>query len=120
MVRDPLAIIAINAPDSDRWAHDIFGHVAGYTLILRRDLPLLDVGHEAVGILPETPIHQPVDGGGLERLAEHRQEMPLPLAAQQRVGHVLHMLPARSLAIIAPAGGDQMEMGMVTTTVTIP
>ena len=105
MVRDPLAIIAINAPDSDRWAHDVFRHVAGHTLLLRRDLPLLDVGHEAVGILPETPIHQLVDRVGLERLAEHRQEMPLPLAAQQRIGQVLEMLPALSLGIIPPTGG---------------
>ena len=42
-----------------------------------------------------------------------RQQVPLPLATQQRVGQVLHMLPAFSLAIIAPTGGDQMQMGMV-------
>src|SRR5713101_904432 len=33
MVRDPLAIIAINAPDCDRWTYHVFGHVAGQTLI---------------------------------------------------------------------------------------
>ena len=42
-----------------------------------------------------------------------RQQMPLPLATQQLVGQVLQMLPALSLAIIAPTGGDQMQMGMV-------
>src|SRR5436190_14089546 len=39
--------------------------------------------------------------------------MPLPLATQEIVGHVLEMLPALPLAIIAPTGGDQMQMGMV-------
>src|SRR6266851_4514958 len=43
MVRDPVAIIAINAPDRDRGTHYIFGHVARQTLILRRDVALLDV-----------------------------------------------------------------------------
>ena len=38
MVRDPLAIIAINAPDGDRRAHHVFGHVARQALILRGDL----------------------------------------------------------------------------------
>src|SRR5712692_6286073 len=31
MVRDPVAIIAINAPDRDRGTHYIFGHVARQT-----------------------------------------------------------------------------------------
>src|SRR4029453_6447581 len=39
--------------------------------------------------------------------------MPLPLATQQCIGQVLQMLPALSLAIVAPTGGDQMQMGMV-------
>src|SRR6266705_6380617 len=38
MVRDPVAIIAINAPDRARGTHDIFGHAARETLILRRDV----------------------------------------------------------------------------------
>src|SRR5713101_9792737 len=62
MVRDPVAIIAIDAPDGDRRTHHIFGHVACQTLIPCRDCTLLDVGHQAVGILLETPIYQPVDG----------------------------------------------------------
>src|SRR5216684_4446560 len=40
MVRDPLTIIAINAPDGNRGAHDVFGHVARHALRLRGDLPL--------------------------------------------------------------------------------
>jgi len=30
------------------------------------------------------------------------------------------MLPTRSLGIIAATGGKHMQMGMITTTVTIP
>jgi len=30
------------------------------------------------------------------------------------------MLPARALGIIAPAGGDQMQVRVITTPVTIP
>src|ERR1044072_7505041 len=39
--------------------------------------------------------------------------MPLPLAPEQRVGQILEMLPAGALGIIAPTGGEHMEMGMV-------
>src|SRR3954471_19882291 len=56
MVRHPLAIIAINAPDGDRRADHVLRHVARYTLRLRRNVPFLYVGYQAVGILPETPI----------------------------------------------------------------
>src|SRR5438094_10032818 len=35
MVRHPLAIVAINAPDRDRRADHIFGHVTREALILR-------------------------------------------------------------------------------------
>jgi hypothetical protein len=56
----------------------------------------------------------------LERLAQHGQEVPLPLTAQERIGQILEVLPACVLGIIAPTGGEHMQMGMVTTTVTIP
>src|SRR2546428_12715530 len=69
MVRDAFAVIAINAPDSDWRAHHVLGHRARHALILRRDLPLLHVGHQTVGILPETHIHQLLDGVGFERRA---------------------------------------------------
>src|SRR5215510_4722623 len=39
--------------------------------------------------------------------------MPLPLAAQERIGPILPMLPTFPLVIIAPTGGEEMEMGMV-------
>src|SRR5438128_8847711 len=39
--------------------------------------------------------------------------MPLPFATQEIIGQVLQMLPARSLGVIAPTGGEQMQMGMI-------
>src|SRR5213594_943658 len=48
MVRDPFAIVAIDAPDGDRRADDILRHIARHTLRLRGDLPFLHVGHQAV------------------------------------------------------------------------
>src|SRR6266571_4890677 len=113
MVGDPLAVIAINPPDRDRWAHHVCGDVTCYALILRGDGALLHIGHSTVGILPETRIDQLVDGLSLQRLAQHRQQVPLPCATQQLVRQVLEMLPALALGIIAPTGGEQMEMGMV-------
>src|SRR2546430_8929274 len=113
MVRHPVAIIAIYPPDGDRRTHHVFGHGARHALILRRDVPLLDIGHQAVGILPETPVHQLVDRSGLERLAQHRQQVPLPFATQQLVGQALQMLPALALGIIAPARGEQMQVRVI-------
>src|SRR2546425_6634274 len=43
MVRDPLAIIVINASDGDGGTHHIFGDVACHTLRLGRDCALLHV-----------------------------------------------------------------------------
>src|SRR5712692_4619618 len=73
MVGHPLAVIAIDTPDRDRRAHHVFRHIARHTLILRRDLPLLHVGHQTVGILPETHIHQLLDGVSGERLTQRAQ-----------------------------------------------
>jgi hypothetical protein len=39
--------------------------------------------------------------------------MPLPLATQQFVRQIRQMFPTLSRAIIAPTGGEQMQMGMV-------
>jgi len=89
MVRHPLAVIAINPPDGDRRTHHIFGDIARQTLVLRGDCALLHVGHETVGILRETRIHQPVAGLRLERLTHHAQQIPLPLTTQQRIGQIL-------------------------------
>src|SRR5229473_3127718 len=100
-------------PDSNRGAHHVLGHVTRHALRLRGDSTLLHVGHEAVGILPKTRIHPLVDRLRLERLAHHAQHVPLPLATQEIVGQVLQMLPARALGIIAPAGGEQMQVRVI-------
>jgi hypothetical protein len=86
MVRHPGAIVAINPPDRDRRAHHIFGHIARHTVRLRGNGPLLHVRHQTLGILPETGIHQMLNRLGLERLAQHSQEVPLPFPAQEIVG----------------------------------
>jgi hypothetical protein len=108
MVCDPYAIIAIDAPNRDRRADHVLRHVACHALRLGGDLPLLYISYQAVGIFPETALHQLVDGVGLQRLAEPRQQMPLPLAPEQLVGQILEMLPARVLGIIAPTGSEEM------------
>jgi hypothetical protein len=45
--------------------------------------------------------------------------MPLPLAAQERLGQILQMLPTFSLVIVAPTGGKEMKMGMVLPIATM-
>jgi hypothetical protein len=111
MVRHPLAIVAINPPDGDRRTPHVWGHVARHALIRRGDVPLLAIGHQAVGILPATPLHPLVDRVGLERLAPHRQQVPWPWATQDIRGHVLQRLPARSRRLRAPTGGEQRPRG---------
>jgi hypothetical protein len=113
MVRDVFAVIAINAPDRDRRAHHVCGHVARHALGLRRDLPLVHVGHQTVGIFPATHIHQLFDSVGCERRASRAQPVPLPFATQEGVGQGLEMLPALARAIIPPTGGNHMQMGMI-------
>src|SRR5713101_8524907 len=45
--------------------------------------------------------------------------MPLPLTTEQRIGQVLQVFPALSRRIIAPTGGEQMQMGMVVPIATM-
>ena len=116
--RHPLAVLAIKAPDSDRRAHDVCGHVARSALILRGNAALLHVGHQAVRLLVKTRLHQLVSRLGLERLAQQRQQVPLPLTAQQLIGEITPMLPAFSRRVIAPAGGNPMQVRMVLPIAT--
>src|SRR5207245_4956296 len=83
----------------------LLSHVTSHAVRLRREGALLHVGHQPVGIRAETGVHQLVDGLRLERLAEHGQQMPLPLAPEERVGQVLEMLPALAWGIIPSTGG---------------
>jgi len=113
MIRHPLPIIPIKAPDRDGRTHHILGPVTRHTLRLRRESPLLDVGHQPVRVRPATGIHSLLHGVGLQRLASGGSQMPLPRTAQERIGQVLEMLPAIRLDIIAPTGGQPMQVGMV-------
>src|SRR2546425_192150 len=81
MVRNPVAIIAIDTPDGDRGTHHVFGHVACQTLRLCRDFALLHVRHKALAIARVTPIDQLLHLLGLHRLPQHREQIPLPLLA---------------------------------------
>ena len=96
MLGHPHTIIAINAPDGAGRADDILGHVACHAVGLRGDSPLVHVGHQPVGILLETRIAQAMDGVGLACLAQHGEEVPLPLAAQEPIRQVREVLPARA------------------------
>src|SRR6266404_5373562 len=114
-IRAPLAILARTTPDGERWAPHVLGHVARQALRPRRDVPLLDGGHQAVGRLPATRRDQPGDRVRLTRLADQAHQVPLPLTTQEIVGQVLAMLPARSLASLPPTGREQMPRGLVRT-----
>ena len=89
VIGDPLAIIAIKAPEGDRWTHHIFGQIGRQALIARRDIALLYVGDEPVAISRVTEINQTVDLCRPQRLSQHRQQMPLPLFSQHRIWLIL-------------------------------
>ncbi len=58
--------------------------------------------------------HRPTDGPRRSGAsAPQGQRVPLPLAPPQVVGQGLQMLPALSLAILPPTGGEQRQMGRV-------
>jgi hypothetical protein len=111
MLRHPCTIGALQAPDGDRRTHDVCGHVACHALRLRGDGALWHVGHQPVGIGPETRLDPPLHRVRLERLAPPRQQLLRPLTAQEGRGPRLEMLPACALGLRAPAGGEQMPMG---------
>ena len=115
MGRDPLTSRALEAPDGERRAHHVWGHVTRHTLLLRRDVALWDVAHQAVGRRLATPLHPLVDALRLERLAHQTPQMPLPRALSQLRGQVLQVFPALSLLIIAPTGGEQMQSSTVSS-----
>src|SRR5438876_1258175 len=119
MVRDPFAIIAIDAPDSDRRAHHVLGHVARQALVLRRHFALLHVRHQTIWILPETQIDQTLHRIRLKRLAKRVHQVPLPLVTQELVRQKTPMLPALRRRIIATTGGDQVQVRVVLTVTPV-
>ena len=113
VIRDPLAIIAVNAPERDRRTHHIFGQIPRQTLIPCRDIPFLHVGDKPLAIACVTRSDQPPDLRRLHRLAQHGQQMPLPLLPQQGIGHIIEMHPLLGLLIPSTTGGDDVQMGIV-------
>src|SRR5262249_36969091 len=79
-VYDCLALLSPLNVSTPQGTHHILGHVACQALILRGDCPLLHVGYQAVGRLPQTPIHPLLDCLRLARVAHYAQQMPWPLA----------------------------------------
>ena len=113
MVRDPVASRARQAPDRARRAPHVRGHVARSTLRLGRDVALGPGGHQPVGRPPQTRLDPPMDRVSRARLAPPRPQVPRPRAPPPRLGHRRERLPARSLRLIAPTGGEQRQRRMV-------
>lgn len=119
VVRDPAAIIAIDASDRDGWGHDVFGQIRRQGVVARRHITLLHLGDEALGIATVAGIDEAIDRRCGQGLAQHGEGMPLPLLVQHGVGQILQMHPALGLWVPPPAGGDEMEVGIVLTVATV-
>jgi hypothetical protein len=111
LVGHPRAVRAIDTPDRERWAPRVLRHRARHTLRRRRDLPLVHVGHQSVGIGSAPRIHPLVDRVSPPRTAHHAHQGPRPRATQAFRGPGREMLPTRSLGLLAPPGGKHMQMG---------
>jgi hypothetical protein len=113
VIRDTVAIIAVDPPKRDRWTHHIFGSISSQTLIPCGDIAFLHVGDKSRTIPRVTGIDQALHLLGLYRLPEHREEMPLPLLAQQGIRHIVEMDPLLRLPIPAATRRDDMQMRVV-------
>src|SRR5262245_24899347 len=113
VIRDPLAIIAVDPPERDRRTHHIFGQIPRQTLIPCRDIPFLYVGDKPLAIACVTRIDQPPALRRLDRLAQHSQQMPLPLLPQQGIRHIVKVDPLLRLWIPAATRGNDMQMRIV-------
>jgi hypothetical protein len=111
--RHPLPSIPSHAPDREGRTHHILGHVPRHPVRLRRESPLWDVGHQPLRVLPEPGLHSLLHGVGLQRLASGGEQMPRPRTAPERRRQGLEMLPAIRVGILAPTGGQPMQVGMV-------
>jgi hypothetical protein len=111
MLRHPRAIVAIPAPDRDRRAHHVRGHVTSHAGRLRREGALVHVGHQPVGIRAATGVHPLVEGLRLARRAEHGQPLPRPRAPEERGGQGLAMRPARAWGLLPSTGGEPLQRG---------
>jgi hypothetical protein len=117
MVRDPRAIIAINPRDQSAGQRS-----AGSPRTWPRSAPRSETVKGRRPSARWAPgrqdtsghTHRPTDGPRRSGAsAPQGQRVPLPLAPPQVVGQGLQMLPALSLAILPPTGGEQRQMGRV-------
>ena len=109
MLRAPLARITLEAADGERRTHHVCGHGARSTLGRCRDVAPVHVGHQAMGILLATLLHQRVALCGLEGLAYPAPQVPLPLPAAARLGQGMARLPTLPLAITPPPRGADRQ-----------
>jgi hypothetical protein len=108
VIGDAVAIIAVDTPQRDRRTHDICGQIPRQTLIPCRHIAFLHVGDKPLTLACVTHIDELLDLGGLHRLAQHRQQMPLPLLPQHAIGHVVQMHPLLGLLIPSTTGGNDV------------
>jgi hypothetical protein len=99
MIGDVVPIIAIDAPQRDRRTDDIRGQVGRQALVACWDIPFLHVRHTPLAIARVTGINEPLALLGLQCLAQHGEQMPLPLLAQQGIGPIVEMHPLFGLLI---------------------
>jgi hypothetical protein len=76
-------------------------------------ITFLHGGHNPRTIARVTHIAELLDLGGLHRLPQHGQQMPLPLLPEQAIGHVVQMNPLPGLRVPSATGGNEVHMGSV-------
>jgi hypothetical protein len=81
VIGDAGAIIAIDAPERDRRADDLFRQIGGEALGACRDISFLHVRHQPRTVSWITGLDESLDLLRLHSLPPHRQEIPLPLLA---------------------------------------
>ena len=113
MIGDAVAIIAVDAPERARRTHDICGQIPCQTLIPCGHIAFLSVGDQSLARARVTHLNQLLHLLGLHRLAQHRQQRPLPLLAQQAIRHVIQGHPLFGLLIPSTTGGDEVQMGIL-------
>ena len=80
----------------------------------------MHVGDKPRAVACVTRIDQLTDLRRLDRLTQHGQQMPLPLLPQEGIRDIVEMDPLLRLWIPAATRRNDMQMRIVTTTVTIP
>ena len=120
VIGDAVPIIPVDTPPRDRRTDDILGQGARQTLLPCRDLAFWHIAHTPLTIARITRIHQPPHLRRLDRLASHRQQMPLPLFPQQALRDIVEMAPLLGRGIPPAPGRNDMEMRVVLPMAAMP